>query len=203
MAIPQSLQPRIVTVRKKTLCSNSGGIERVLRARYDFYIHLGEVPSKHEQVKGGTIISVKRIPRAFSEMADKIPAALEGAGWTWFGQIDYDLLHKDSKCCATTAVYHPKDSSESGWDRYFTEVKRLGFYLDSISTSDVAREYAAEKISTTDTPEPARRRQLKHVGLKVEAYFGSSEWSVREYLLAMGRGIMEKVEMARNALVLQ
>ena len=202
MAIAQSLQPRIVAVMKKTRCAYVDGRENVQRAAYDFYIHLGEVPSRHEASRGGTIISVKRIPGIFSEMADAFPDAREKSAWTRFGRIEYELPPDNGGIGAITSYYHPKDYSEGVKcpdGKLFSKVKRLGYYLDSIATSHVAREFGASAISTTTAPEPARRGHLKHVGLKVEAYFGSSKWGVREYLLGMGRGINEKVETARSS----
>jgi hypothetical protein len=77
------------------------------------------------------------------------------------------------------------------------EVKKLGYYLDSISTSDFARQYSPNTVSTSRALSLSRIQQLLRVGLKVDPIEGL-QISVREYLLAMGRGIMLKVKDAKE-----
>ena len=193
MANAHEVQPRIVTVMKKTRCTYREGAERVLKASYCFYLHLGEAPCVGKEELGGTIASVKRVPRMFSEVASAMPEEHWAYALPSFGKIDYELAYDEKGIEAMTVHYHPKNNGK------MREVKRLGYYLDSIATSHVAREFGARTISTTSTPDKLRREQLMHVGLRVEPYFGMSVYAIRKYLLAMGRGVREKVEIARSA----
>jgi len=196
MAGTQGMQPRIVTVKRTGFPINARVDKLPQQALYEFYIHLGDAPRKAESAQGGVVVSVKRIPKIFSEIGGLNDAQYKDC-WIRFGYIEYYLLGIQDGIEAMALRYYPKNMEG------FRQVKRLGYYLDSISTSDLMRENGVTVISTSPSANPNRGNQLLKVGLNTSV-LQDSTWNVREYLLGMGRGIMQKVEMARKAeLVLQ
>jgi len=187
----QLTPPMIVTIRSiKTVTSR--GRERVQDAKYGFYLHFGmpSFPRKSEIAQGTSIVSVKRTPKIFSEMADEFHKTRGEKIWIKIGEIRYGLTYDGNDVEAETYYYYPKKHLNC-------EVKRLGYFLDSISTSDIEREYGATTISTTCIAKPKRTGQLEHVGVNVDRLI-RTVLSAREYLQAMGKGVKEKADMARR-----
>ena len=186
-------QLSIVTTRKVITDEETGGKNVAGGRFYDFYFHSGKPPRISEKFLGGRIVSVRRLPMIFSELPDALAEQEKHRGWKIIGEIKYALGGTEARIF----YYYPKEGAGG-------EVKRLGYYLSSISARDIALKDGVTAITSSTLfvfsdiagKQPPFIASHERVGLKVDQLTGLYV-QVEEYLRAMGRGINGKRKLAR------
>jgi len=189
MAVTERNNPKIVVIKN---IRTPGAAIWKNQIDYEFFLgRRGSIP-KDRYRDGKTLACIKRLPKIFRELEMAAKWSEHGASFAKIGEINYSVSTRQAGKVATTCDYEFHDLLKF-------PVKRMGYYLDSISAHDIMKSEAVVFISTSDYPSPSRECQLEHVGLPL-AQEGASVWRARRYLLAMGKGTRERATLVHMGL---
>lgn len=176
---------RIATLRN-VIPDKPGGAGGI-KARYDFALCMAEDIMRLEKECGGTLVSAKRLPMKFRELAGCFRAELRVVGYARFGHIEMEAWNGGSM---TANAYFPKERLKKG------QVAGLGYYLDSISTKNAMGEFCVQTVRISGAILSGRDTQLRRVFGEIE--MENASFPAREYLAGMGRGIALKPKNSRT-----
>jgi len=171
----QIIPPKLSYINpfEKTKLKVFHGTNHIGNTVFGFYFAKGNMPELIHTHMQGKKAKFVELPKCF-----EVEESNSQIGW---------MAYKIEDGVAVVNACYPKGGAP--------EVKRLGYYLESIATAILGREYGVKRITTTRNYEDvskSRLLQLEHVGLQP-----FTETGIRDWLRGMGTGIREAVEMLK------